>query len=314
MNEDNTFGALMNPGEATNFFEVAGLPEFDPGAKTTYSRTNALWLAEFSRLIYRQESDEIPQPAGFITRSQFLAAKGWRQDAFFNQGGTQAGVFVNDRVPCGALVFRGTLGLKDAITDVDLLPVRWEGGGWVHGGFKKALDLVWQDCLKPRLSRVDFPIFLTGHSLGAALGTLAAARILQDADLENCRPAALYTFGSPRVGDQDFGAALQGLFHCRIVNDKDLITTVPPALPIRGTATFHHVGQMHRLELDGQLHIFPPGVDDTETCGLVEGALNFIEGLKGHLAGLRAFKIDPPETLRNHTPVNYTARLEHARL
>jgi len=99
MDEDNSFDALMNPGEANNFFDIADLPELDPSATTAYSRTNSLWLIEFSRLIYRQE----------IT--------------FFNEDDTQAGLFVNNKVQCAALVFRGTLGLDDDITDAKAILV-----------------------------------------------------------------------------------------------------------------------------------------------------------------------------------------------
>src|SRR2546425_13236416 len=100
MEQDNSFEALMNPGEAGNFFDIAKLTRFDPRSKTSYCRTNALWLAEFCRLIYRQDMDEIDRPAGFVTRNEFLSAKGWREETFFNRGGTQAGLFVNDQLNC----------------------------------------------------------------------------------------------------------------------------------------------------------------------------------------------------------------------
>jgi len=313
MEPDNSFGALTHPGEASNFFDIANLAEFDPRSKTSYNRTNALWLAEFCRLIYRQEKDEIDRPTGFLTRNHFLAAKGWREDTFFNHDGTQAGLFVNGHLHCGALVFRGTLGIKDVMTDLECLPTLPEGGGYVHNGFKRALDAVWDDGIKPALTKLDFPLLFTGHSLGAALATLAAARCIQDPDLKNSRLVALYTFGSPRVGDKDLGTALQGLFHCRLVNDKDIITTVPPVMLVGGIARFQHVGQMHRLEPDGHLHIFPPDVDIVETRSPLSGPIKILALLKGLLARILAIRIGPPKPLRDHTPVNYTARLEKAR-
>ena len=310
--ENKSFEALMNPGEANDFFDIANLPEFAPSATTSYSRTNALWLVEFCRLIYRRERDEMAtRPADFRTRDQFLSPKGWRQEStdFFNASGTQAALFVNAKLQCAALVFRGTLGLNDTITDLAIRPVPWQGRGHVHGGFKKALDVVW-DTIHSRLSSVAFPVFFTGHSLGAALATLAAARCLQDTRMTS--PAALYTFGSPRVGDAAFGTGLQGLFHCRIVNDKDIVATVPPVLSLPLLPKFQHIGQLHQIEHDGHLHIFPPDVDILETRGPLSGPFDLIRSLKELLADVRTLQKEPPEPLADHAPVNYTAHLEEA--
>lgn len=239
MEPDNSFGALFDPGAANNFFDITNLAEFESRSNAAYNRTNALWLAEFCRLIYRQDNDEVPRPATFVPRDAFLESRGWRELAFFNQGGTQAGIFLKDK-DCAALVFRGTLGLKDVITDAEFLPDAWPFGGSVHGGFKEAFDAIW-DKVKNGLLTLNLPIFFTGHSLGAALATLAASQCRKDPALLGCGPAALYTFGSPRVGDQAFGTTLNGLFHCRVVNDEDLVTTMPPVLPVEGV-TFQHTG------------------------------------------------------------------------
>jgi hypothetical protein len=215
MNEDNSFDALMNPGEAENFFEIADLPEIDPTTSIAYSRTNSLWLMEFSRLIYRQEKDEKPRSPSFTTRDQLLGLRGWREIAFFNKkdsskdADTQVGIFSDSKGRCAALVFRGTLGLDDTITGANCLPVKWTGSGYVHKGFKSAFDIVWEQFIKPELTKLAIPFFITGHSLGAALATLAAARCLKDGAMAHGRPIALYTFGSPRVGDRDFGNDLK---------------------------------------------------------------------------------------------------------
>src|SRR5262245_22176567 len=140
MQENPSFEALMKPGKAENFFDIVNLPPFDPAARTKYSRTNALWLMEFSRLIYRREIDEIDPPDGLRKRKDFLEAKDWREAAFINQGDTQVGLFTNDTLSCNVLIFRGTLGLGDTITDLEIRPVPWEMGGHVHDGFKEALD------------------------------------------------------------------------------------------------------------------------------------------------------------------------------
>jgi hypothetical protein len=183
----------------------------------------------------------------------------------------------------------------------------------VHVGFKEAFEHVWGKAITNILIQLKLPCFFTGHSLGAALATLAAGRCLQDPTLANCRPAALYTFGSPRVGDRDFGATLGDVFHCRVVNDQDIVPTVPPDSPLLGM-TFQHTGQMHKIESDGLLHVFPPNVDASEGLNPVVGTLDLIRQLRRLLDGARASLLEPPLPLRDHTPVNYTARLERASL
>ena len=67
-------------------------------------------------------------------------------------------------------------------------------------------------------------VFVTGHSLGGALATLAASHIDSlgfDVDL--------YTFASPRVGDMKFAESFKRMKCYRIANSEDVVTVVPPA-------------------------------------------------------------------------------------
>ena len=310
MEQVDSIEALMDPGEATDFFEVADLEPFNPGARTSYDRDNVLWLMEFSRLIYRQESDEKERPPDYPTRNQFLNGHGWNEDEFFNVKSTQAGWFRNPTMKCAAFVFRGTLGLADTVTDLEFPLVDWDGAGRVHVGFKRALEDVW-DQLKPRITASQVPVFFTGHSLGAALATLAAAKSLQDPDIKGAQPAAVYTYGSPRVGNADFVKSFGNLFHCRVVNEEDVVSTVPPAI-LGGLTPYAHAGRMHRIEHDGRLHIYPPGADTPEPPRSLPEALGFLVSMNATFKRVKNGEIEIPEFLRDHTPVNYTARLEKA--
>jgi len=100
----------------------------------------------------------------------------------------------------------------------------------VHAGFQRALNSVWEDvhsCLSTY--RRDYPnseVCFTGHSLGAALATLAVSRF-------GGRQASLFTFGSPRVGDVAFGDRVRrnaDLGVNRFVNGNDPVARVPLAL------------------------------------------------------------------------------------
>ncbi|MBL4845162.1 MAG: lipase family protein [Planctomycetes bacterium] len=71
-------------------------------------------------------------------------------------------------------------------------------GGQVHGGFKAAFDSIWPD-VEQYLKTAPSDVWFTGHSLGGAVATLAAAR--------HGSSARLYTYGSPRVGTPAFRPA-----------------------------------------------------------------------------------------------------------
>jgi pimeloyl-ACP methyl ester carboxylesterase len=114
----------------------------------------------------------------------------------------------------------------------------------VHRGFAGALEEVWE----PLAARLDAlaaggrRVFFTGHSLGAALATMAAARWRARAVAE---AAAVYTFGSPRVGDAAFVASLACPVF-RIVNNNDVVAHVP--LP----GLYQHAGQLHLFDASGR--------------------------------------------------------------
>ena len=226
---------LLHPGAATDFFSRRPFSPFDP-TTSAYSPVNALWLAELSRLVYRHDTEEEnppPQP----TRTRYLENVGFKQRQFFAslETGTQALlVEFGGASPFAVLVFRGTeQNIQDYLTDLEIGKLLLGSNKKdVHSGFSQALDSVW-GAIEVALSQLDCPIFYTGHSLGAALATLAAARHA---------PRALYTFGSPRVANPAFIAALGNIPIYRIVDAEDIVTTVPSE-----ALGFSHVGTEIRL-------------------------------------------------------------------
>lgn len=71
-------------------------------------------------------------------------------------------------------------------------------------------------------------IYVTGHSLGAALATLAAVHIKKLLKMNNLDvPVHLYTFASPRVGDKTFASHFNAIDAYRIINSEDLIQSIP---------------------------------------------------------------------------------------
>ena len=118
---------------------------------------------------------------------------------------------------------------------------QWSGGGRVHRGFKDALDEVWFELLTyiTHLDNKGCKIWMTGHSLGAALATLAADQY------RNVQ--GIYTFGSPRVGDGDFKINYKVVAY-RIINNSDIATRVPPP------GRYKHVGNIKFIDGDGNIH------------------------------------------------------------
>lgn len=212
--------------------------------RTHYPPLNALGLAKAARLAYKSESQ-------ILTDLDYQA---WAFDRFqfFNRNHTQAFLTGNDRLLI--LAFRGTerAALRDWMTDIDVVQIT-DFGGKVHRGFTFALySVLHQIANELRILRDNYqPLFITGHSLGGALATLATV-ILEEM---NYPVQGIYTFGSPRVGDQVFSQAFDQKFWFRtfrFVNHNDVVTRVAP--PQLGSLNYDHVGQCLYFDAVGKLH------------------------------------------------------------
>jgi len=143
------------------------------------------------------------------------------------------------------------------ITDFNLLP-----RGDTHPGFQDAADAV-KAVVKQaiELSRPGGkPLFLTGHSLGAAIAAIAA--LDQDA-----RPAAVYGFGMPRPGNARFHeryTAALGDRTFRFVHGFDIVARVPPSI-LLGTG-YRHVGHMFQCASGGKFDdaVPPAGLESDD--------------------------------------------------
>ena len=145
------------------------------------------------------------------------------------------------------VVFRGTRKEAEWISDFQdkQVPFLWdENLGWVGRGFNKiytrpnAAHPEWlispvehpsiSDVILDTLSAfpVGSQVFVTGHSLGGALATLATLHIK---NFTSFNQPTLYTFASPRVGDPTFAAHFTNLECFRIANSEDIVPAVPPA-------------------------------------------------------------------------------------
>lgn len=260
----------------------ADISKFVP-ITTTYQGENALVLTDCARLAYEEKS---------VISQAFMEQWGFKHCRFFSRKGTQAFVAGNDDIVIVA--FRGTepKKLRDWHTDAK---VRKEIGpaGKVHRGFKKALQDVWVDRGgKPgvRTSIDEFQdngqsVWFTGHSLGAALATLAVAELTIR---EDRAVNGLYTIGQPRVGDRKFAAAFNQAFRdrCfRFINNNDLVTRVPPR-----KFKYSHVGQALYIDSKGRLH------DDIAWWN------KFLDRIKGVLKDIGDLG---PDAINDHSASDY---------
>lgn len=144
---------------------------------------------------------------------------------------TQAFIAFNDDY--AVIVFRGTeaKSIKDIRTDTKARLIKSRLNGLVHEGFQTAFESV-EDTINERLQSDVLkgkPLYISGHSLGGALATIATRNLKPPVEI-----AACYTFGSPRVGNEDWINRIKSPVY-RLVNAADSVTMLPPgSVPMHG--------------------------------------------------------------------------------
>lgn len=156
-----------------------------------------------------------------------LAQVGWTLAETIAVNATQAFVAYGDEI--AVLAFRGTEAdrIGDIKADANATQATCPTGGRVHSGFQRQYDdaeTAIEDALNLEAVKGK-PLFITGHSLGGAVATIATRRL--DATRQI---AACYTYGSPRVGTEEWVWRIKSPIY-RIVNSADPV----PMVPLSGT-------------------------------------------------------------------------------
>jgi predicted lipase len=144
------------------------------------------------------------------------------------------------------VAFRGTNRQAEAILDSLVFQNDYltPGYGKVHAGFLDLYQTLAQQVYDAvKTFTPDRPCYVTGHSLGGALATIAALDLaLKFPQLKN--RIQLYTYASPRVGNPDFATKHSQMLpnSYRVVNLGDSIPLTPP-FQVYGNQ-YSHVGQM----------------------------------------------------------------------
>jgi len=206
---------------------------------------------------------------------------------FYDRDGAQAYLFANDHdvvVTC-----RGTEPdeWNDVRADIDARSATAETVGRVHRGFKQEVDDLWPR-LEQALVNNTRTLWFTGHSLGGAMSTICAGRC----KISNIQsdPRALFTFGSPRVGNRRYVNYVK-LEHYRWVNNNDIVTRVPPAW-----LGYRHTGQEVYLNINGKIR-------------KLTGWQRSKDRVRAFLRGISRGKIDP---FTDHSITEYVLCIQQA--
>lgn len=274
---------LFFPARSAGFFST-DLPDTEAGL-----------CAEMARLAYYRE-----EPYFFLAKdsiSQILERIGFACQFFESKGtpdgmGTHCLLAVHDDLDplkkLAVVALRGTDSgdPTDLLDDGDLVQTQWRTGGLVHTGFARALRDVDGELLQA-LELNSCRLLVTGHSLGGAMATLLASLH---------RPDHLYTFGSPRVGNNEFVAALSGVKCSRFVDCCDMVARIPPAtLPL--DINYEAFGTLYYIDRNRQINRDPP--EDLMREDRLKASEEYIlnHGWKTGNVGVRE--------LADHAPINY---------
>ncbi|KAI6371238.1 hypothetical protein MCOR25_004010 [Pyricularia grisea] len=130
------------------------------------------------------------------------------------------------------LALRGSTSVRNWITNLTFI---WSSCSFVtdcklHTGFAKAWSQIQTDVLatiaSAKAQNPDYTVVVTGHSLGGAVATIAGVYLRQAG-----YPVEVYTYGSPRVGNQEFvqwEATQTGNVEYRVTHIDDPVPRLPP--------------------------------------------------------------------------------------
>lgn len=129
------------------------------------------------------------------------------------------------------LSVRGSNNIRNFITDVIFA---WRDCDFtaqckLHTGFAQAWDEIKDASTKAikaaRAKNPNYKLVITGHSLGGAVATIGAAYLRRDG-----LAVDVYTFGSPRVGNDKFANwfSAQAGGQWRVTHENDPVPRLPP--------------------------------------------------------------------------------------
>lgn len=259
-------------------YSTTAFSNFNPAA-ADFAIGNALALMWVSQLAYEigkpQTIDTVGRIWNFTSVFPFSKEKVDVIASFDTTG------ILGERANAVILAFAGTdPGVWETLaTDINL---RLDQRTDTHIGFQAALDAATPEIQRAiaMSQQTSKPLYIAGHSLGAALAVLAA----NYAASQGAPPKAVYTFGMPRAGGVRFQAAYNGNASLgpvtyRLVHGLDVVTRIPMS-----TLGYRHVGRELECASGGKFDPAAPlsalGSDAPEfSLGLAQTLVSSIQGL-----------------------------------
>ena len=218
-----------------------GVPRYDPEVSMKMLLLSAVAYAPS----HKQECLEKVLPTEKFQLQRVVTRK---CDIFENE--CSGYVAVSHALKSVVVGFRGSAKFKQAISEFlesFLFPEVSFLKGKVQSYWKRGFDVLWPSMEAEVKALVvknpSYEIWVTGHSLGAAMASLASTWLAY----YNIAPRGniiLYTFGMPRVGNYKYALQHDQLVNnsWRVVNSNDLVPHFPfvTGVPSKERGPYHH--------------------------------------------------------------------------
>ena len=217
---------------------------------TELTQEKAMLMAKIAKDIYLDNKNGAPDENGILKSLkthdiEFMSVTG------ANKNSAQGALIEHKKFIC--LAFRGTDEWQDWLDNLSALSTE-EPYGDLHSGFNRSCEDIWNPLFgkyQQAHKKNPRPLYITGHSLGGGMATIAAAK-LAHMDLPF---SGVYTFGQPRAAKRDTARMIskdcEGRYF-RFQNNNDIVTRIPARL-----MNYSHVGQCLYITEDKEIHTDP---------------------------------------------------------
>jgi len=262
----------------------------EPGANDGFDLELAIELGELSLVAYEQRiecinegKEAITVPDGYTLEEViFEEVSSFLDTGCKDDSDITPAAFIATKGDNIYLSSRGTANITDAIIDVAALQEPYmflTDSGKVSIGFQAAYmggdTYPVESAIISKINDLTMTgkfsnLYITGHSLGAALAFLAFPDLSQNIGMIDS--VAMYNFAGPAVGDSDYVSAYENIeslnrISFRIVNTNDLVPKLPPLGLDCTNFSYFHTNNKFEITFGTELPPLPDFADDD--CDLV---------------------------------------------